>query len=218
MTYSPIDQQGKVLEYYSAQISNIKRDSGLTQAGKNAAMSDIKDKLQGQLTHWEKEVAAEKKRLRDELEAMKPNPVTDRDYGIETVTALNYIAKTIISRLSANASDGATFRIVMDHILDNGDEMVGQAFIDSFHEIKKAVRQIEGASIYLREYHRKAESLISTPENEAYNEASKETMAATLSLDTKLTVAQRNFKEEINSLGAASLEHQTATSPKGPWG
>lgn len=198
MTVS-IEKANEAFEYYKHQISKVNDSGHLTQEGKAAELKTIAGELDAQLAYWKDEVAKEKQQTEAELEKLKPNTV-NRDLNAQTVAALNYQAKVFLSRLSAEGETVEGYKAALLDIVDNGNDISRQAFLDSYHDIKSLSESFNhNGAVYLKDYYIRAKNIMKTPEQKAYETSLNEAIKKSNSLTTKLIAVERSVQNIKNS-------------------
>lgn len=202
MTVS-INKSKEAFEYFKRKIAAIKDNDHLTLEGKAAALKEIKAELDEQLTFWRNEVAQKRKQLAKEGETPTLSAV-NRKLDSEITFVLSYQARIIQSRLAAEGDSLGGFKAVMDDFVKNGNDTTRQAFLDSFHEVKRITDSFEHhGKMGLKDYYNKAKELMKTPEEIAHEEAKNKAISEAISLRRELETVESNvavLKASISSV------------------
>ena len=127
---------------WNKQIANAKKNYKKELLNKefSTVIEDVrsyKAALQTQVTEALKQIDAE-------LVAIKKPEEPKRNFDVETVTILNYFSKVIQSKIASAGDTQGGFLKVLEEVAIHDDEKMRMAFIDGYHDVMKAGRDLIG--------------------------------------------------------------------------
>lgn len=190
-----IDKAGEVIGYCQAKVNELENDPNLSEQGKLNQFKELSSNIEKQLDAWDIEVDNAQKVLKEELESKKP-VFLKRDLTKENLDSLKYLSKTLLSKVVAEGNSWGELRAILEDVLQEGDPMTLQAFIDNYTDFSHSLASKDyDPSNTLLEYYHSFKKKLKTPEQLAYEEAEKEWFAKSNSLSTRYHAIKTTLKE-----------------------
>lgn len=131
-----VSNSKKLLDNISKDIAATRKDSNLTDKGKQEKLRQLDNDLKILLGFWQEEMESIRKKDQEELEALKPKEVAKVPTP-EEIATLDYLGKKLLSRLTAEGNSKGGFTVVIKEVVEGEDDKLRQAFIDNYYDIEK---------------------------------------------------------------------------------
>lgn len=205
------------------------------------AFEQMQNNIQVYIQSLEEKKIAEEKAFDQEVEQLKPKTsdvaITDKErekspelvllgnrkLDSKNVAVMNYLTKTVISRLSAEVDTPEDFLSIIEELANNEDHQMIHVFLDSFHEILqvgKSLPDYRKVEYEVKQLYKLAKDNVKSPEQLRYEAALQEAKQNKSRLFSRYLPEEKNINDFLNELNikiSFLKDEVTGSNPKNVW-
>lgn len=143
------------------------------------------------------------KKLNEETELLKKEiPTVERDLNSEYIMKSEFVLKTILSRIEAEAGNEVGYLTIINELANSENELVRQILIDHYSDIRKMGDKFDQGKVEsdVFEAYQAAKNSFKTPEQLSYEEKLNGLATERFKVHLEYQGLENQFQTELNSL------------------
>lgn len=170
----------------------------------NLNPESYKNKYSSEEGYTPREIEEAKQAEQERLETFTSTvEMPDRTINAETVAVMDYLKKTVISRMEAEGRSSDRLNLILEEVANHPDKNMRYVLIDHLGEISKAAAEIgerQEFSVNVHPFYLDAKENVKTEKQKKYEEAERSYQEVESAAYSQFLVQQRNLQDFIGEI------------------